>query len=105
MLTVVFIVLVLYHEEGRPKRACKRGQVLGRGCTFCIVPLFKRTFVARENYFDTPEPIWLRLFYFHSMFVFLFVLQFASALSPTFAKTLSLPGDLRANHFQVTFAF
>lgn len=105
MLTVVFIVLVLYHEEGRPKGACKRGPVRGRGCTFCIVPLFKRTFVARENYFDTPEPIWLRLFYFHSMFVFLFVLQFASALSPTFAKTLSLPGDLRANHFQVTFAF
>ena len=59
--------------------------------------------MARENYFDTPEPIWLRLFYFH--YFFLFVLQFASALSPTFAKTLSLPGDLRANHFQVTFAF
>lgn len=90
------------HEEGRPKGACKRGRG-GGGCTFCIVPLFKRTFVARENYFDTPEPIWLRLFYFH--YLFLFVLQFASALSPTFAKTLSLPGDLRADHFQVTFAF
>ena len=49
---------MLYHGEGIPLKGLVKGGLVRGGVHVCISgPPFQTAFVAREDYFDTPEPV------------------------------------------------